>query len=434
MKHMLLLFFPFLSSISLHAQSEMNLDECIQMALERNPSIRNCVIGIKEAQTEYMASIGAFLPRITANAEIGKHFGRSIAPDTNTYTTDNFEEGTASLNMTLSLFEGFSRINRVRFRKIKKEHSKWELADKQNALAYQITDAYYKLILEKHLLGLAGEQNRLSEHYLKQTETFVELGLKSVSDLQEMKARKEGDLYRYKSRENSYRLALSHLKRLMNLKPDDILIVQDTITTANVPFIPLPTAKTLYHRSVEILPSMRLIDLKQKAAHKEYAMAEGAFYPSVFARATVSSNYYNTFFSARQLHGNIGKYFGIGISFPLLNGWERPTRLRKLKLNISRMRNEKEQEKRQLYTSIEQTILSLQAGYIEHRQALLHFNAERLVLQESERKWEEGLISVFQLIESRNRLIAAKAELIRVRLQIELMMKLEKYYRQGTFL
>lgn len=62
MKHMLLLFFPFLSSISLHAQSEMNLDECIQMALERNPSIRNCVIGIKEAQTEYMASIGAFFP------------------------------------------------------------------------------------------------------------------------------------------------------------------------------------------------------------------------------------------------------------------------------------------------------------------------------------------------------------------------------------
>lgn len=61
---------------------------------------------------------------------------------------------------------------------------------------------------------------------------------------------------------------------------------------------------------------MRLIDLKQKAAHKEYTMAEGAFYPSVFARATVSSNYYNTFFSARQLHGNIGKYFGIGISFP----------------------------------------------------------------------------------------------------------------------
>ena len=31
-------------------------------------------------------------------------------------------------------------------------------------------------------------------------------------------------------------------------------------------------------------------------------------------------------------------------------------------------------------------------------------------------------------------IFAAKAELVRVRLQIEMMMKLEKYYRQGTFL
>ena len=127
-----------------------------------------------------------------------------------------------------------------------------------------------------------------------------------------------------------------------------------------------------------------MIDLKQKAAHKEYAIAGGAFSPSVFARFTVGSNYYNTAFSARQLR--------------------------------------------------EQTLLSLHTGYSEHQQALSQLDAETLVLKESERKWEEGLISVFQLMEARNRFIAAKAELVRVRLQIEMMMKLEKYYRQGTFL
>lgn len=36
-------------------------------------------------------------------------------------------------------------------------------------------------------------------------------------------------------------------------------------------------------------------------------------------------------------------------------------------------------------------------------------------------------------MEARNRFISAKAELVRVRLQVE-MMKLEKYYREGTFL
>ena len=420
--------------VFLLAQSAMSLDDCIRLAYKQNPAVRNGVIGIKETKVDYIASVGAFLPHIVVNAETGKRFGRSLDPDTNGYTSESFEEGTVGLDMTLSLFEGFSRINQVRFRKMNKERSEWELKEKQNELAYQVTDAYYKLILERKLLDLALEQSRFSERYLKQTEVFVELGLKSASDLQEVKARREGDIYRYQSRENSSRIALLHLKQLMNIQPGDTLAILDTITASQLPPYSVSTVETLYAQSIEILPSIRMIDLKQKAAHKEYAIAGGAFSPSVFARFTVGANYYNTAFSARQLRDNIGKYVGVGISFPLLSGLQRLTNQRKLKLNMYRLKNEEELEKQQLYTDIEQTLLSLHTGYSEHQQALSQLDAETLVLKESERKWEEGLISVFQLMEARNRFIAAKAELVRVRLQIEMMMKLEKYYQQGTFL
>lgn len=425
----------FLLPHLVHAQSGMTLDECIRLAWKQNTSARNSVIDIKEARADYMASVGAFLPRAAVNAETGKRFGRSIDPDTNGYTNETFEEGTVGLDMTLSLFEGFSRIHQVRFRKMNKERSEWALKNKQNELAYQVTDAYYKLILERKLLNLALEQSRLSERYLKQTEAFVELGLKSASDLQEVKARREGDIYRYKSRENTCRLALLHLEQLMNFQPGDTLVIQDTIVEVNqLPLLSVPSTETLYAQSLETLPAMRMIDLKRKAARKEYAMAGGAFSPSVYARFTVGSNFYNTVFSARQLRDNIGKYVGIGISFPLLSGLERLTHQRKQKLNLYRLKNEEELEKQQLYTDIEQTLLSLYAGFSEHQQALQQLDAETLVLKESERKWEEGLISVFQLMEARNRFISAKAELVRVRLQVEMMRKLEKYYREGTFL
>lgn len=416
------------------AQSAMSLDECIHLAWKQNPSIRNSAIGIKEAQTDYSTAIGAFLPRIVANAETGKRFGRSLDPDTNGYTDKDFEEGMVGLDMTLSLFEGFSRINRVRFRQINREHSEWQLKDRKNELAYQVTDAYYKLILERKLLDLALEQSRLSDGYLKQTEIFVEVGLKSVSDLQEVKARREGDIYRCQLRTNRCQLALLHLAELMNFQPNDTLIIQDTIAQLNkLPLLSVLSAMTLYAQSLEVLPAMRMLGLKQKAARKEYAMAGGAFSPSVYARFTVRSNFYNTIFSAGQLRDNIGKYIGIGISFPLLSGFERLANQRKLKLNLYRLKNEEELEKQRLYNNIEQTLLSLRTGYMEHQQALQQLRAETLVLKESERKWEEGLISVFQLMEARNRFISAKAELVRVRLQIEMMMKLEKYYREGTF-
>ena len=267
-------FLLFLFPPIAYAQPTMSLDECIRLAWKQNPSIRNSAIGIKEARADYAAAIGTFLPRIAANAETGKRFGRSIDPDTNGYTEKTFEEGTVGLDMTLSLFEGFSRINQVRFRKMNRERSEWELKDRQNELAYQVTDAYYKLVLERKLLNLALEQSRLSERYLKQTEAFVELGLKSVSDLQEVKARREGDIYRYQSRANSCRLALLHLEQLMNFQPGDTLVIQDTIAELDkLPLLSLPSTETLYGQSLEILPAMRMIDLKQKAARKEYALS-----------------------------------------------------------------------------------------------------------------------------------------------------------------
>lgn len=416
------------------AQTEMSVEECIRLAWKQNLFLRNRTIDLKEAKADYTASIGSFLPRVVTNVQAGKNVGRSVDPNTNAYTTETFEQGSIGLEMTLSLFEGFSRINKVRFTKMNREKTEWELKDKQNELAYQVTDAFFKLLLEKKLLVLAEEQSKLSERYLKQTEAFVELGLKSVSDFQEVKARREGDIYRYKSRENSCRLAALYLKQLMNCQPGEEIQIQDTIRDMEVPLIPISRTDSLYALSLNILPSMQALEWRQRVVQKEYAIAAGAFSPSIYARFSIGSNCNGTFFSANQFRDNFGKYIGVGISFPLLDGLERLTNQRKHKLNIYRVKNEVELEKRQLYTDVEQTVLSLHSGYDEHRQVLSQMEAERLVLKESERKWEEGLISVFQLMEARNRFISVKAEVTRVRLQLEILLKMEKYYREGKFL
>ena len=436
MKRISLIIVLCLGPFTLWAQTKMSLEECIRLAWKQNPSLRNRVIDMKEAKVDYGASIGSFLPRIVARSEMGKSFGRSLDAATNEYRTETFEQGSIGLDMTVSLFEGFSRINRVRFQKMNREKSEWELKEKHNELALSVMEAYFGLLLEKKLLVLAEEQSKLSERYLKQTEAFVELGLKSASDLQEVKARREGDIYRYQSRENSCRLAMIYLKQLMNMNSQsgDSIAIEDAIQEMEVPLVTVLRTDSLYARSLDVLPSMRALEWEQKATRKAYAIAGGAFSPTFFARFTIGSNCNDTFFSSRQFRDNMGRYIGVGVSFPLLNGLERLTNQRKQKLNIYRMENVVELEKQQLYANVEQTVSSLRAGYKEHCQAISQLEAERLVLKESERKWEEGLISVFQLMEARNRFIEAKAELTRVRLQMEILLNMEKYYREGKFI
>lgn len=424
-----LLFFSLDSS----AQNALSLDECIRLAWEQNPILRNSALNVKENKVNYISSMANFLPSIRASAETGRSFGRSIDPITNTYTNETFDESSIGLSMTLSLFEGFSRINRVHFERINQQCSEWELKNKQNELAYQVTDIYYKLILEEKMVDLAIEQRKLSERYLEQTEVFVELGLKAASDLQEVKARHEGDIYQYQSRENSRILVLLELKQMLYLPISDTLVIQDNLITADeLPLILIPETKNLYAQSSTVMPLLKGMELSQRAARKAYAMAGGQFSPSVFARFSINTHSFDKF-SSKQFNDNLGKYIGIGISIPLLSGLERITTLRKHKLNILRLHNDEELLKQQLYTDVEQTVLSLRAVRSEHHQALQQLNSEAIVLKESVRKWEEGLISVFQLMESRNRFISAKAELTRIRLQVEMTMKMENYYRTGNF-
>ncbi len=176
------------------------------------------------------------------------------------------------------------------------------------------------------------------------------------------------------------------------------------------------------------------MEMWERAARKEYAVTLGQFSPTIFARFSWGSDFYNSLFSLHQLRDHWNKYIGVGISFPILSGLDRNAGIRKKKLNLQRVRNSIEEEKLHLRNETERIVLSLHSGWEEHRQASLQVKAETQVLKETERKWEEGLVSVFQLMEARNRLLVAKAEKIRVRLQYELTSRLTMYYRTGSFI
>ena len=176
--------------------------------------------------------------------------------------------------------------------------------------------------------------------------------------------------------------------------------------------MPQVEIEEIYLQSVHALPDYKRMEMWERAARKEYAVALGQFSPTIFARFSWGSDFYNSLFSLHQLRDHWNKYIGVGISFPILSGLDRYAGVKKKKLNLQRVRNNIEEEKLHLRNETEQIVLSLHSGWEEHRQAVLQVKAETQVLKETERKWEEGLVSVFQLMEARNRLLAAKAEKI----------------------
>jgi outer membrane protein TolC len=421
------------SGLSLPVMGQSTLDDCIRHAWEHNPGFKNTHIDVKEARTDYVAAIGKFLPTVSVQAEVGRHIGRSIDPDTNGYTDDSYNQGTVGMDVTLSLFQGFTRINRLRYARYAKKEKEWDRLAKQNELAYQVAEAYYKAVLDERLAELACEQLRLGERYLQQAESFVELGLKSASDLQEVKARRQGDVFRHRSYDKNRDMSILYLKEIMGMKEGDTLSV-DLWAGEDTLLLPQTDIEGLYLQSMQVLPHYKRMEMWEGAARKELTVSLGQFSPTIYARFSWGSDFYNSLYSLHQLRDHWSKYIGVGISFPIFSGLERYAAVKKKRLNLQRVRHTIEEERLHLRTEAEQIALSLHSGWEEHRQSVLQVEAETQVLKETERKWEEGLVSVFQLMEARNRLLSAKAERVRVRLQYELTSRLAMYYQTGSFI
>ena len=207
-----------LLGLVLPLDGQTTLDDCIHYAWKHNLEFKNTQIEVQEAHTDYVAAMRKFMPSVSVQAEVGRHIGRSIDPGTNGYTSDSYNQGTVGMDVTLSLFEGFTRINRLRFTRLVQKEKEWSRLAKQNELAYQVVEAYYKVVLDEKLLQLAEEQLLLGKRYLKQTETFLTLGLRSASDLQEVKARHQGDVFRYSSYAKNREMSLLYLKELIGMK------------------------------------------------------------------------------------------------------------------------------------------------------------------------------------------------------------------------
>lgn len=442
-KFKILIFLLIGSATGLQAQVLWTVDDCMRYAVEQNLGIRNSRLETRIAKQDLTAAVGDFLPSVSTSGTLGKRMGRSVDPKTNMYTSTSFLENTVGLYVAMPVFDGFTRINRLQFRKLNKQISGLAEKAEENQVAFEVLDAFYQFRFDEKMLELAREQRKLSERYQEQMIEYVDLGMRAPSDLQEVKARLQSDIYQETVRENGYRLSLLALKELLNMQDSDTLYISPEDSTANeVLEMPVVSADEVYRQSEAVLPQFRTMELKEKASRKSVAIAAGAFSPSVKAEFSLNSNYFDTERNAAgeivpwgdQLKNNKMKYIGISVSFPLFSGLSRYTEVRKERFRLQQVQNTNDRQRLSLRKEIEDACISLQAAVEEHRQAAEQLRTSTITLKENEERWEEGMISVFELMEKRNLYIAAKAELARTRLQYDLKKRTVGFYRTGTFL
>lgn len=427
---------PVLVSIFLTpaaAQAPMGLDECMDYAVEHSPAVAQAALTNADYRQDFIESVAALAPSLGTSSYAYVNYGRSIDPETNTYTTNGNFSNAYSVSGSMPVFAGLSGINTVRMNKVIRAMGGEALQQVKDQVAVNAMQAYFDVVYYTESSRLAEEQLATSRTTLAQTEKQYELGLKSAADVAEIESQVASNDFLLTQQRNALALAEITLKETMNWPADEELAV-DTDVAVDVP---------LYGRSlgevtdfaVENHPKALEAQYEVRSKQLNLAIARGNMWPSVSFSSGYSTSYFTSLdddavarsFRA-QFRDNRGYYFQFYMSIPIFNGLSRRTSRNRARNALRSTEQRRTQTLRTLQSEVAQTYQQMQGFGKEYVQAVKKTAAAELAHKAVLSKFDKGLMSALDVQTSADKLMEARAQKLQARLQYIIKYRLVEWY------
>ena len=177
------------------------------------------------------------------------------------------------------------------------------------------------------------------------------------------------------------------------------------------------------------------------AAKKAVSVLRGSFFPSLNLNASVNTGYYETnrdqqgqtISFADQFENNMSQYVGASISIPIFSKNQIRSEVRKSEIAERQAQNQLENYRQLVYYELANNARELKALFSEYFQTQKQLEANELSYKIAERKYDQGLIDVIELLTVKNRLAEVKSNLLSTRLRWEVKNKTIDFYKGIRF-
>lgn len=424
-------------TLRLAAQSlPMTMDDCMAYAVEHSTLVGKRANALDNAHHEYNSSVASLFPSISANVAGASNFGRSIDPETNSYTNVSTFSNSYGITGSMPLFAGLQGVNTVRAAKVACERGIHELQITRDEVAMQTMKAYIDVLYYIGTTEIAAQQLEDSRLLLKEVEKLYEIGRKSAADVAEVKSQEANYDYLLIEQQNNLTLAKIRLRELMNYPQDEELVIVEDIKAEFVNM--LTPVDEVVEYALNYNDKIVSAELNTSYYRHNYNRVRGNFYPSLYLYGGYNTSYfvnmenqaaYDSFLN--QFRNNIGSYVQLGLSIPIFSGLNRRTSSkiarnawRDAELDYAEVRNAVESEVTQSY----QQMKAYAKQYVLGQKKL---EAAQLAYEGISAKFEKGLVTAIDLQTASTTLLQAKSDCLRSRLQYIIEYRMVEYYKGG---
>ena len=278
-------------TLGLAAQSSlMNMNDCMAYAVEHSTSVGKKINALDDAKQDYNSSVASLFPSLSASVSGATNFGRSIDPETNSYTNVSTFSNSYGISGSMPLFAGLQGVNTVRAAKVARERGTHELQISRDEIAMQTMQAYIDVLYYIGTVKIAQQQLEDSRQMLKEAKKLYEIGRKSAADVAEVESQEANYDYLLTEQQNNLTLAEIRLREIMNFPQDEELNIDENIDIEFVTML-TPVEDVVNHalnNNDKILSSK----LNTEYAKISYKRMKGNYFPSLYLYGGYNTSYF----------------------------------------------------------------------------------------------------------------------------------------------
>ena len=253
------------------------------------------------------------------------------------------------------------------------------------------------------------------------------------ADVAEVESQCASDDYLVTQQENNLALAEIALSEAMNYPADRPLVI-DTDIAVGTPAGTVPFDDVLAY-ALDNHPKALAAGYDVRHSRLQFSVAKGNLYPSISVGGGYSTNFFmnlddRTQYAAfpAQFRDNRGYYFSAQLSIPIFGGLSRRTSLNRARNNWRIAELRRVETLRALQSEIAQAYQQMLGYGKEFVQASKKSDAAQLAYDAVAGKYERGMVSALDLQTAADKLLQARSERLRARLQYIVRVRLVEYY------
>lgn len=443
----LLLLILLLIGFRSYAQSDstyiLDLQQCVNIALENNLDVRNSLLEMENSQIKLAQSRMERLPSANLNASSGFNWGRSVDPTSNEYINQRIQYSSFSGSAGVVLFNWFNIINTIRQNRTQLSASEYSVENKKNDVTLNVLSYYLNVILNKELLNNASYVLKSSEEQLNRTKRLVASGAAPRSDELELVsqvATGEVDLI---NAQNDLNLALLNLKQSLLIpaaQEVQLVIPQlDSISPAAI-----RDAEDIYQVAIAEMPEIRSAEMSVRSAEYGVKVANAGYTPTLSLNGSISSNYSDAYYDysssgavvdvpfGEQIDRNLSQSLYLNLSIPIFNNFSAKSSVQYAKVSLQQAEITLLQQKNTLRQTIESAYNDAYSASKVYGASVKQVEALEETFRSIENQYNLGASNFTDYQVASNNLYGAKSDLVRAKFDFIFKLKILDFYQGKT--